>query len=38
MAKAAYDSAWYCAYVETILDEDRVEACKLIALSVREEG
>lgn len=35
---AVHDSGVYCTYVETILDEDRVEAYKLMALSVRIEG
>lgn len=35
---AVYDSGVYCTYVETILDEDRVDAYKLMALSVRVEG
>jgi hypothetical protein len=35
---AVYDSAVYVTYVETILDEDRNDAYKLAALSVKLEG
>ncbi|MCK7493267.1 MAG: hypothetical protein MZW92_18890 [Comamonadaceae bacterium] len=35
---AVYDSGVYVIYVETILDEDRNDAYKLAALSVRIDG
>lgn len=35
--KAQFGSPVYCRYLETICDEDRVDAYKLMALSVRIE-
>lgn len=35
---AVYQSGVYCTWIETIMDEDRTEAFKMLALSVRIEA